>query len=155
MSKIVVGIDGSRASRSALRWAAEEARLRGALLHVVHTWTRPSSARGPTPRMKPRYEADTDATERRIAERLVERELDSISSRLRGIRIERELREGSAAQTLIAASEDADLLVLGSSRHGVLADAILGAVGEECLRRGHCPLVTVRDDAAPGRRGNI
>lgn len=33
---IVVGVDGSTASRHALAWAAEEARLRDAALEVVH-----------------------------------------------------------------------------------------------------------------------
>ena len=35
-SRIVVGVDGSTSSGSALRWAAREARLRGAILEVVH-----------------------------------------------------------------------------------------------------------------------
>ena len=35
---IVVGVDGSAASRAALRWAVEEARLRKARVVVVHAW---------------------------------------------------------------------------------------------------------------------
>lgn len=37
-ARVVVGVDGSRGSQSALRWALEEARLRGAPVHVVLAW---------------------------------------------------------------------------------------------------------------------
>ena len=36
---IVVGVDGSEASDAALRWAAEEARLRSAPLVAVYAWS--------------------------------------------------------------------------------------------------------------------
>ena len=39
--RIVVGVDGSKGSADALRWAAEEARNRGATLVVVHGWEIP------------------------------------------------------------------------------------------------------------------
>jgi nucleotide-binding universal stress UspA family protein len=38
VSTIVVGVDGSEGSRVAMRWAAEEARLRGARLQVVYVF---------------------------------------------------------------------------------------------------------------------
>ena len=41
MQRIVVGVDGSQASRRALRWAADEARRRQAILDVVHAWHMP------------------------------------------------------------------------------------------------------------------
>lgn len=47
MKRIVVGIDGSAESKQALRWAAAEAKLRGAVLRVVHTWFFPYIAAGP------------------------------------------------------------------------------------------------------------
>lgn len=36
--RIIVGVDGSAGSRRALRWAAEEARQRGATLRIVLAW---------------------------------------------------------------------------------------------------------------------
>jgi nucleotide-binding universal stress UspA family protein len=38
MSKVVVGVDGSAASRAAVRWAAEQARLRDSQLVAVEAW---------------------------------------------------------------------------------------------------------------------
>ncbi|MFC8673957.1 universal stress protein [Streptomyces griseorubiginosus] len=37
--RIVVGVDGSDASRAALRWAAQQARRLGAEVVAVHAWT--------------------------------------------------------------------------------------------------------------------
>jgi hypothetical protein len=36
---IVVGFDGSEPSGAALRWAADEAALRGVELHVLRAWS--------------------------------------------------------------------------------------------------------------------
>ena len=41
MDQIIVGVDGSQPSREALRWAADEARLRQASLQVIMTWHAP------------------------------------------------------------------------------------------------------------------
>ncbi len=46
MALIVVGVDGSEGARSALEWAAAEARLRGARLRAVHAWHLPAAAYG-------------------------------------------------------------------------------------------------------------
>ena len=47
MSVIVVGVDGSDASMDALRFAAVEARLRGAPLRVVCGWSPPVTGKWP------------------------------------------------------------------------------------------------------------
>ena len=39
MQKIVVGVDGSESSITALRWALGEARLRDSEVEVIHTWS--------------------------------------------------------------------------------------------------------------------
>jgi nucleotide-binding universal stress UspA family protein len=148
LSKIVVGIDGSEASRKALRWAVHEAKVREAALLVVHTWPAPHVALGPNPRMGPL--PDVHEAERRIADDLVERELEATGARAARIEIDREVVEGSPARTLLDAAEGADLLVLGSSRHGALAGVVLGAVGQQCIRYAPCPIVIVR---AGGRDG--
>src|SRR5215211_3277250 len=40
--RIVVGVDGSEESRAALRWAVDEAELRGAELEAVMAWQLPA-----------------------------------------------------------------------------------------------------------------
>ena len=41
MGTIVVGVDGSPESKNALRWAVEEARLRGASVRAIHVYDDP------------------------------------------------------------------------------------------------------------------
>jgi nucleotide-binding universal stress UspA family protein len=48
MGRIVVGTDGSKSACAAVAWAAREAALRGAELHVIHAWT-PGLAAYPSP----------------------------------------------------------------------------------------------------------
>lgn len=43
MTVITVGVDGSEGGGAALRWAAAEARLRGARLRAVHGWSIPAA----------------------------------------------------------------------------------------------------------------
>jgi nucleotide-binding universal stress UspA family protein len=45
--RIVVGVSDSANSAATLRWAAEEARLRGAEIRAVHTWSSPMEALAP------------------------------------------------------------------------------------------------------------
>ncbi len=47
--RIVVGVDGSGASRDALRWAARQARLTGASLEAVISWEIAATAYYPVP----------------------------------------------------------------------------------------------------------
>jgi nucleotide-binding universal stress UspA family protein len=44
MSVILVGVDDSPAAADAVRWAAQEATLRGAPLHILHAWDLPRFA---------------------------------------------------------------------------------------------------------------
>lgn len=99
--------------------------------------------------MGPRFSADMFETERRIAEELVERELSAIGARTSGVHVERHLVEGPPARMLLDAAEDAELLVLGASRHGSLGGVVLGAVGQKCLEHALCPLVIVRTGEHP------
>jgi nucleotide-binding universal stress UspA family protein len=143
VASVVVGIDGSEASREALRWAADEARLRGTSLRVVHSWTRPYAVSGPNPQPE-RPQVDEQSNERRFAEELLERELEATGVHVTGVPIEPELVEGAPAKTLLDAAQNADLLVIGSDRHPKLVDHPLGRVGRECVQHSPCPVVIVR-----------
>jgi nucleotide-binding universal stress UspA family protein len=94
--------------------------------------------------MSERFPSDTVAAEHRIAKELVEREFERTGIEATGVSIEAELVEGEPARVLLAAAQDADLLVIGSSRHGTVASVILGAVVEQCVRHAPCPVVIVR-----------
>jgi nucleotide-binding universal stress UspA family protein len=62
MDKIVVGYDGSTGAKSALAWASDEARLRGAALHLVCAWSYPAAAVMPTYTVLPPVEEMESST---------------------------------------------------------------------------------------------
>lgn len=60
------------------------------------------------------------------------------------------VREGHPARALIAASERAELLVLGSDRPGALVGLVNGTVPLQVASRARCPVVVVPRDRAGG-----
>ena len=56
--------------------------------------------------------------------------------------------EGQAGPVLAEAAEGADLLVVGNRGHGGLAEALLGSVGQYCVRHAPCPVVIMRGKPA-------
>jgi nucleotide-binding universal stress UspA family protein len=141
MKRIVVGIDGSAESKQALRWAAAEAKLRGAVLRVVHTWFFPYIAAGPGP--DPVLDAEVIENVRRTAEQLVDSELAELGGETSGIDIERAVVEGAPAPALLEAAEGAALLVVGSRGRGGFTGLLLGSVSQQCAHHAPCPLVIV------------
>ena len=151
MDPIVVGIDGSSASRVALRWALSEARLRGAALRVVHSWTPPYGPPvmgiDPTiePMLEPAYDPGLLETVRAGAESILDSELAELSDESEGLEIDPVLVEGPAAEALVAQAENAQLLVVGSRAHGGLTGLLLGSVSQHVAQHAPCPLVIVPD----------
>ena len=140
MSHIVVGVDGSSCSREALRFAADEAKLRAAPLRVVCAWQVPTSvyaAAAFTPAVDER--AFTDAARAAAEDELHEvlGESDPAPQLV--------LREGSPATVLIDESRSAELLVLGSRGHGGFAGLLLGSVSQQCAAHALCPVVIVHE----------
>jgi nucleotide-binding universal stress UspA family protein len=144
MSTIVVGVDGSEGARKALRWSLDEARLREATLRVVHAWfpLPPAAPLGFAPPEAPA--ADEIAMLREAAEKLLEHELSEVVGDDPGIPIEPTAVEDVAAQALIEAAKDADLLVVGSRGHGGFTGLLLGSVGQQVTHHAPCPVVIVR-----------
>lgn len=139
VSMIAVGIDGSRGSEWALRFAVEESRLRNVKLRVVTAWHI-----APSVYMEAAVLAvyDHDVVERAArgnAEEVVERVLRPVPSKS----VEVVTRRGSAAEVLIEESERAQMLVVGSRGHGGFVGLLLGSVGQQCAAHARCPVVVV------------
>jgi nucleotide-binding universal stress UspA family protein len=151
MQKIVVGVDGSETADKALRWAADEARLRGASLRVMHAWTvplvlaRPSEdAFGIPEPVESLLEVRTAL--QREATTVLERALEDVASA--GVEVEAQAIEGKAARILIEAAADAELLVIGSRGLGGFAGLLLGSVSQQCAHHAPCPVVIVPSSSA-------
>ncbi|MFD0918161.1 universal stress protein [Saccharopolyspora rosea] len=138
---VVVGVDSSASAARALEFAAEEARRRQAVLHVVRAWsirTAPRPADVPAsvvPSMEQFQEAVRADTERIVAEHVPDRvTLD--------LRIH--IVHSPSPQALLSASRGADLLVVGHRGRGGFAGLMLGSVAEQCVRHAACPVLVVR-----------
>jgi nucleotide-binding universal stress UspA family protein len=143
MGKIVVGIDGSPQSHAALRFAASEARLRGASLHLVHAWSVPYVPVSTAPFV---VVGGLPELERAVAEQgeIVLREATEAVD-LSGIEVELEVARGNAAHALVQAAAGAELLVVGSRGHGGFTGLLLGSVSQACAHHAPCPVVVVRE----------
>jgi len=137
--RIVVGVSSSAASRQALRWAAEEARLRKGVLHAVFAWQYPfEMADGTYVPPMPNTELDEWAT------KVLADEVASVVREGEGeVEVRREARCGSPTAVLMDASEGASLLVVGTSGHGRLTGLLLGSTSQFLAVHAHCPVTVV------------
>src|SRR6266566_1480114 len=140
--RIVVGVDGFESSKAALRWAIHQAKLTGAVVDAVTTWHIPPGS-GLVPAVDmPDYQDDA-----RIILTEAITEMCTIDTE---VVVRPRVVEGQAGPVLVEAAEGADLLVVGNRGHGGLAEALLGSVGQYCVRHAPCPVVIMRGKPAAG-----
>jgi len=143
---IVVGVNGSRASLAALRWAAEEADRRHARLRVVLAWS-PHAAACYAPAVgRPTREQQREAAGQKLTALLRRVFRTGLPWRLTP-----ELAEGVAERVLVEESADADLLVLGAAAPPSTSGRSVGPVVRACLSRARCPVVVVGPAECAGR----
>ena len=142
MAKIVVGVDGSAASSAALRWALDEARLRGAQVEALYAFAYPEVST--TSQAMHLIETDF-APFRAAGAEIVEEALSEAGAAAEPVAVERSVVEGPPAPALLDAAKKADLLVVGSRGHGGFAGLLLGSVSEQLAHHAPCPVVIVRE----------
>jgi nucleotide-binding universal stress UspA family protein len=135
---IVVGMDGSPSAKAALRWAADQARLTGARLHVMTAWENPVYY-GWAPMIP--YDEDFAAMAGKVLSTSVSEVLGDEPSDLE---MAESVVPGHPAQALIDASAHAALLVIGCRGHGAFTGTLLGSVSQQCLHHARCPVLVVR-----------
>jgi len=139
---IVVGVDGSRFGREALRWALAEAQRRDCgvrALMVAHTAPAAAAGRPTTMGMATTLSAQAGPEYLgRLADTVRAVLGDHVDARLAA-----EVVRGGPPETLCAASEGAQLLVVGSHGHGAVFEAVLGSVARYCVRHASCPVVVI------------
>jgi nucleotide-binding universal stress UspA family protein len=143
---IVVGVDGSPASLAALRWAADEAKLRGARLVAVHAWlfVAPTDVGGSGMIPVPVDLPGSVEAEREAAEAELDSALAAAFPEGAPVAIERKLVEEEAGEALVREAVDAELVVVGSRGRSGLTAALLGSVSEHIVDHAPCPVVVVK-----------
>jgi nucleotide-binding universal stress UspA family protein len=148
---IVVGVDGSEASDAALRWAAEEARLRSAPLVAVYAWSfippqpigDPGMLAVPAGDLAGQLGAESDVAREALAAAVADALGDAS-----GLEVEQKLLEGDPGDVLVAESESAELVVVGSHGRTGLKAALLGSVSRHVASHAACPVVVVKSAVA-------
>jgi nucleotide-binding universal stress UspA family protein len=145
---IVVGVDGSAASKAAMRWAADEAIMRGLPLSVVHTYA--FSAASSPAMVWPSggvinqfYEAE-EAEARAVVKDAVSvlRADNNIGDR---VEIISDILYGSPVSALVGVSKDAQMLVVGRHGRTQRLRSLMGSVTSGVIHHAHCPVAVVDD----------
>jgi len=136
---ILVGVDGSPSSRIALRWAIVEGRRSHSPVVALMVW-------GLHPVPHPSL-SDSPLAKHEVPDVRFQRRLDDIVREVVAetggpAPVTREV-QGSAAEVLTEASDEARMLVLGSHGRGRMATALVGSVAEYCIHNATSPVVVI------------
>lgn len=145
-NRLIVGFDGSEPSVAALRWAAQEAELRGASVRVVTSYAMPLVAPGigGEGALFVDMSGVADALRAHATEVSAEVFADHPS-----VAHDVEVLALGPSLALSQATVDADLVVVGSSGASRLSRFLLGSVTRSLLGSSSCPVVVVPPDPVP------
>ncbi len=144
-SPIVVGVSPTTGSPAALRWAAQEARLRGTTVRAVLAWRparAPVASGGRPPVGLTQAPTDYAAEAQEKLRGFVVAALGTDDG------VECTAVKGNEVGALLAASDDAQLMVIGEPRPGRLASVRASLVAPQVLHRAQCPVVALPAVAA-------
>ena len=153
--RVIAGVSGSPGSLRALRYAAEVAQVRYALLVPVIAWVPPggdlADRRCPSPYLRATWKEAA-------ASRLTEAIDLAFGGPPDDVVMQPAVLRGEPGPVLVtAASEPGDLIVIGTGRRGPIERVIGGHVARYCLARAACPVVAVPpaelEQASRGLRG--
>lgn len=168
-TELVVGVDGSPPSRAALRFAGEEARLRGYALVVVMATAggalsdAVSAAAGGTDHgmsslMTELMAPAVDLTLRHfsapadLADKLIGAMIKAELGKDPGLVIRTEAHEGSASKVLIDRSAKAAGVVVGGRGAGGFPGLLIGSAANQVLHHASCTVIVVHENE-PSTRG--
>ncbi|MFE5543222.1 universal stress protein [Streptomyces sp. NPDC056534] len=150
-SRLVVGVDGSDSSLTALDWAVDEAVRHTFPLRIVHA------------SMWERYEGVVPArtTDRPSGQVLAENIAGTAAERARrrapGLPLTADVLAEDASGALLREGREGTILVVGSRGRGEFAGLLLGSVSLVVAARAPCPVIVVRGDreALEGRHERV
>ncbi|MEU4805155.1 universal stress protein [Actinosynnema sp. NPDC023587] len=144
---IVVGVDGSPASRAALNWAVVEAERRRCPVEAVLAWQEDCGmviGAIPFGVLAAMTSHGMDEVGRRVLD-------DAIAELHTDVEVRAVLTADDPRHALTQASGNAVLLVVGRATAGPIRPALLGSVSRYCVRHASCPVVVLRDPAEHAR----
>ncbi|MEO7273337.1 MAG: universal stress protein [Vicinamibacterales bacterium] len=147
---ILVPLDFSKASHSALRYACQLADRLRASLHVLHVVQPPAMPTGyveayvATPDVLERFEAEGHQL---LNEALTPEE----QARYHAALIQRTGDPASEILRYVTAHGNIDLIVIATHGRGGVARLMMGSVADRLVRAAPCPVLTLRDPVEHAR----
>ena len=138
---VVVGVDESKESQRALRWAGRLASWSGAELDVVAAWQRIS---GPYGWVTIPVGWDSNAERDKSVQKIV----DKVFGSQRPTSVNVVIREADPAELLIEHSRTALMVVVGSRGLGGFGGILLGSVSRKVAEHAKCPVLVVHGEKA-------
>lgn len=135
---IVVGVDGSNASRNALRFAIGEAKSLGRSIRIVGAYTVPSVAAAT---IDVSYVPIDDSAVRASVTTILKEAAAEVKAA--DVPVEAIIEIGDAAGVLVEESKQASLTVVGSRGKGGFAGRLLGTVSSALPAHSVCPTIVV------------
>src|SRR5829696_1377048 len=136
--KVTVGVDGSPGSRAALDWAVERSRHTGMTLELLS--------------VVPDGGTDSEfaSTVRRYSEATLAEWIAAVKASAPRLAVSPAIRTGSPTGELVRASEETDLLVVGTDKSSKARRMVYGTVPLRLAALSVCPLVVVPRSWRPG-----
>lgn len=141
---IIVGVDGSPASRVAADWAARDAALRHVPLTIVHVLPREIGPWKGLP-LSAEYWAEYERHGKLIVSDAGHVVAEAAAD-VEHLRVERQVIHGAPVPTLVDMSKDADMVVLGCRGVGGVQGLLLGSVSSGLAHHSHCPVAIIHDE---------
>jgi nucleotide-binding universal stress UspA family protein len=139
---LVVGVDGSDSSLTAVDWAVDEAARRGLSLRLVYAslWERYEGA------------VPSSGVERPSEQVMAENVVGSATERARrrdpAVEVSSQVLAEDPVYALLREGDNAFAQVTGSRGRSGLTGLLLGSVSLAVAARAHCPVIVVRGDKA-------
>jgi len=140
-TSLVVGYDGSAGADQALKVALQLASDLGAPVTIVRAW---SIMTAPRPAgWTFGYVPSVDELAGAVRAELVKQARGHVA-RFPDVKVTYREYGAGPAKSLIKASRDARMLVVGTRGLGGFSERVLGSVSDQCVRHAHCPVLVTR-----------
>jgi nucleotide-binding universal stress UspA family protein len=141
-SGIVVGVDGSQISETAIAYAFREAAETNQHLAAIHAWTDPLTPTSLGTSIPALYDPDVYSRDQDI---LLAESLAGWAEKYPDVTVTRRVVHEHPVHALAGAADNARLLVVGCRGRGALRSMLLGSVSHGVLHLATCPVAVVHD----------
>lgn len=138
---VVAGFDGSEASHRAVAVAAAEAHLHGVPLHVLRAWmfsTAVEEVGAPLGTVPSLDEVETAVGQS------VEHVMQAVRDEHPDLEVVGQVQHCKGTEALVAASEDALMVVVSRRGQGGFVDLLLGSTADQVVRHATSSVLVVR-----------